>query len=132
MKRTIVLSAAALLAAPTALLVTAPAHADGPEKHARGSVAGARYDIDIEKERGFEVNVELDGVPSASTWRVVVKHDGERIGSQTAPATRDDGRYEVDFRDLRSKNTAGKDTFTVTIKRVGGPGSVTRTLTFAR
>ena len=45
---------------------------------------------------------------------------------------RDDGRYEVDFREIRSANTAGADTFKVTIKRVGGGGSkVTRTLRFA-
>ncbi|MCW2773944.1 MAG: hypothetical protein JWN91_2270 [Nocardioides sp.] len=132
-KRIIALTtAAALVAAPVAVLVAGPAQADGPERHARGTVAGATYDISAEKERGFEVSADLEGVAAGSTWKVVVKHDGTRIGSQTLRAVPDDGRHEVDFRDFRSANTAGKDVFTVKIKRVDGAGSVTRTLTFAR
>jgi hypothetical protein len=131
-KRIIALStAAALVAAPAAVLVAGPAQADGPERHARGTVAGATYDMSAEKERGFEVSADVEGVPSGSTWKVVVKHDGKRIGSQTLRAVPDDGRHEVDFRDFRSANTAGKDVFTVKIKRVDGAGSVTRKLTFA-
>jgi hypothetical protein len=115
-KRIIALTtAAALVAAPAAVLVAGPAQADGPERHARGTVAGASYDMSAEKGRGFEVSAD----------------DGKKIGSQTLRAVPDDGRHEVDFRDFRSANTAGKDVFTVKISRVDGAGSVTRKLTFA-
>lgn len=132
-KRTIALTAAGVLAvgALTAL-AAGPAQADGPERHARGQVAGAAYDISVEKDRRFEVDADIDGVPAGSTWRMVVRHEGKRVGVRTAQAVRDDGRWEVDFREVRSKDTSGADTFKVTLKRVGGPGKVTRTLHFAR
>ncbi|MEP9364593.1 hypothetical protein ABLE68_16625 [Nocardioides sp. CN2-186] len=131
LKRTIALTTAGtMLAGTAAALVAAPAHADGPEKNAYGSVGSARYEISVEKERRFEINADLDGVPAGSSWKVVVRHDGKRVGSQTADAVRDDGRYEVDFHDFHSADTAGKDTFKVTIKRTDGAGKVTRTLTF--
>jgi hypothetical protein len=125
-------TATALVAGTGAALVASPAQADGPERHARGQVAGAAYEISIEKERRFEVDADLDGVPVGSTWRMVVRHDGKRVGASTARAVRDDGRYEVDFREVRSANTAGADTFKVTLKRVGTSAKVTRTLRFAR
>ena len=132
-KRTVAsIAAGALIAAPATVLLAGPASADGPEREARGTVAGAQYDISVEKDGRFEVSADLDGVPSGSTWKVVVKHEGKKVGSQTRNAKRDDGRYEVDFRDFHSENTRGKDTFKVTIKRVDGAGKVTRTLTFKR
>ncbi len=132
MKRTLALTTAGAVVAGSAVAVWAiPAQADGPERHANGTVAGASYDIDIEKEGTFEVDVDLDGVPANSTWRLVVHHDGKKIATRTANAESDDGGYDVDFPDVRSGDTAGKDTFKVTIKRVGGSGKVTRTLTFA-
>ncbi|MCW2791831.1 MAG: hypothetical protein JWO76_929 [Nocardioides sp.] len=130
-RTTALTTAAALLTAPAIALAAAPAHADGPEKHAQGAVGGGRYDINIEKENGFDVGVDLEGIPASSTWKLVVKHDGKRVSTQTANSRLDDGRHEVDFRDVRSKNTKGKDSFTVKISRVDGAGSVTRTLTFA-
>lgn len=132
-KRIIALStAAALVAGSAATLVAVPAQADGPERHAHGRVAGAEYEISIEKERRFEVDADLDGVPAGSTWRMVVRHDGKRVGTSTARAVRDDGRWEVDFREVRSADTSGGDTFKVTLSRVGGAGKVTRTLSFPR
>lgn len=133
MKRTIALTTATALAAGTAaVLVAVPAQADGPERHAHGRVAGAAYDITIEKDRRFEVDADLDGVPAGSTWRMVVRHDGTRVGTSTARAVRDDGRWEVDFREVNSADTSGGDAFTVTLSRVGGSGKVTRTLSFPR
>jgi hypothetical protein len=123
-------TASALVAGTGAALLATPAQADGPERHARGQVAGAAYEIGVEKDRRFEVDADLDGVPAGSSWRMVVRHDGERIGSSTARAVRDDGRYEVDFREIRSANTPGADTFKVTLKRVGTSTKVTRTLRF--
>ena len=131
-KQLIALSTATLMIGTgAAALVAAPAQADGPERHAHGRVAGASYEIGIEKERRFEIDADLDGVPAGSTWKLYVRHEGKRIAVRTARAVRDDGRWEVDFRDVRASNTAGKDTFKVRIKQVGGP-SVTRTITFNR
>ncbi|WP_343908235.1 hypothetical protein, partial [Nocardioides aquiterrae] len=114
-------------------LTAAPAQADGPERHAHGTVAGARYEISAEKDAGrFEVDADLDGVPAGSAWKMVVRHDGEKVATRTAKAVRDDGRYDVDFREVRRGDSAGKDVFRVTLTRTDGAGRVTRTLTFAR
>jgi hypothetical protein len=134
LNRAIALPAAgALIAGSTVLTVhAAPALADGPEKHARGNVAGAHYDISIEKDRKFEVDADLEGVAAGSRWKMVVRHDGKKVGTRIAHAVRDDGRYEVDFDDVHSANTKGKDRFKVTLKRINGHGKVVRTITFAR
>lgn len=134
MRNTIALTTAALTAGAATLAVAAPAHADGPERHAAGTVAGARYEISAEKDNGrFEVDADLDGVAAGSTWRMVVRHDGTRVATRTASAVRDDdGGYDVDFRDVRRADSAGKDVFRVTLTRTDGAGSVSRTLTFRR
>jgi len=80
MKRTIALTTATALAGGTALAVAVPAQADGPERHAHGSIAGARYEISAERDDGrYEVDADLDGVRSGSTWRMVVRHDGAKV-----------------------------------------------------
>jgi hypothetical protein len=133
MKRIAIATAGvAALATGAAVFVAAPAVADGPEKHASGRVGGGWFEISAEKERGFEVDADLDNVAAGSTWKLVVRHDGDRISRQVLSAVRDDGRYEVDFRDVHARNTKGSDTFKVTIKRTDGPGKVVRTLAFAR
>lgn len=134
MKRTIALiTVAALAAGSAALAIAGPAQADGPERHARGTVAGAQYEITAEKDNGrFEVDADLDGVPAGSTWRMVVRHDGKKVATRTATAVRDDGRYDADFRDVDRPDSAGADTFKVTLTRTDGAGSVTRTLSFTR
>ncbi len=109
-------------------LLAAPAQADGPEKHATGTVAGGFYDISVEKEGGFEVSADIEGVPASSTWRIIVRHDGQKVGSQKLRSRLDDGQHEVDFRDFSSADTAGKDTFRVTLRRTDGTAKVTRTL----
>lgn len=135
MKRTIALTTAtALVAGSGALLVAAPAQADGPERHARGTIAGAQYEISAEKDNGrFEVDADIDRVPAGSTWKMVVRHDGKKVATRTATAVRDDdGHYDADFRDVKRADSAGKDVFKVTLKRTDGAGSVTRTLSFSR
>ena len=96
-----------------ALLAAAPAHADGPEQHAHGSVAGARYE-----HRSTEKDARLRGRASTSTacrparpGRSCVKHDGQadRQPDRTRRPRR--RRYEVDFARRPQPNTAGKDTF---------------------
>lgn len=125
-------TAATLIAGTGAALIASPAQADGPERHAYGQIGGASYDIGIEKDRVFEIDADLDGVTAGSTWRMVVRHDGKKVGTRTANAVPDDGRWEVDFREVRSADTAGPDTFKVTLKRTDGPGKAKKTLTFAR
>lgn len=134
MKRIAIATAsAAALATGVAVLVAAPAIADGPEKHSSGRVGGGWFEISAEKERnGFDLDADLDNVAAGSTWKIVVRHDGQRISRQVLNAVPDDGRHEVDFRDVRARNTSGADTFKVTIKRTDGPGKVVRTLSFAR
>jgi len=135
-KRTLALTTAGTLVAGTAVAAfwaVPAAQADGPERHANGKVGGARYDIDIEKEGTFEIDVDLDGVAAGSKWRLVVRHDGKKVATRTAHAEADDdGGYDADFPDVTSGDTAGKDTFKVTIARVDGEGKVTRTLVFAK
>jgi hypothetical protein len=123
---------AVALAGGSTALVAAPAQADGPEKQRRGTVAGASYEISVEKDRRFEVDADLDGVRSGSQWRMVVRHEGHKVAVRTAGAVRDDGRYEVDFREVHTRDTRGNDRFSVTLERIDGPGKVTRTLVFAR
>jgi hypothetical protein len=135
--RIIALATTAAVAAGTTAAVAAPASADGPEREVRGSIGSGHYEINAEKERSsghsrFEVDADLDGVAKGSTWRMVVRHEGKRISKQVVRATPDDGRYEVDFREVRARNTTGKDTFKVTLVRVGTQTKVTRTLAFRR
>ncbi|MFT4082084.1 MAG: hypothetical protein QM638_05820 [Nocardioides sp.] len=129
--RAIALTAAGTVLAGSVVATSATAFADGPERHASGTIGKAHYDIEIEKEKRYEVSVDLDGVAKGSTWKLRVRHDGRLITKQKRTAERDDGRYEVDFRDVGSRNTSGKDTFTVTILRAGG-GKAVRTLVFSR
>jgi hypothetical protein len=131
MNRMIALTTATALVAGSGLALAAPASADGPEKHARGTIGTATYEISAEKDdRRYEVDADLDGVPAGSTWRMVVRHDGEVVAKRTARAARDEGRYDADFRSVRRPDTAGADTFKVTLERVDGTAKVTRTLGF--
>ena len=81
---------------------------------------------------GIHAFTDLDGVPAGSTWKLVVRHDGNRIATRIGHAEPDDGRYEVDFPEVHSRNTPGADRFKVKIVRVDGPGKAVRTLVFGR
>ena len=84
MKRIAIATAsAAALATGVAVLVAAPAIADGPEKHSSGRIGGGWFEISAEKERnGFDLDADLDNVAAGSTWKLVVRHDGQRISRQ--------------------------------------------------
>lgn len=114
-KRTIALgTAGTLLVAPAALALTAaPAHAD-VERH--GSCGGGTYELSVDREgRGYEVNVDLDRIAPGSRWRVVIFQDGQRKVKVVRTAERD-GDLDVE---RYLPNTAGKDTFRFTAKRIG-------------
>lgn len=130
-RTTALITAGVVSAVPLSVVLAGAANADGIEKERHGTVAGARYEFNVEKERrGYDVDVDLDGIRKASSWKVVVKHDGKTILKQTKRAHRDDdGGYEVDFRDVRSGDTPGSDTFKMKVSKVGG-GSSARTIAF--
>ena len=107
-------TAGVVLAAPAALMLTAaPAHADVER---RGTCGGGTYELSVDREgRGYEVNVDLDHVAAGSKWRVVITQDGTRKAKVVRTAERD-GDLDVE---RYLPNTAGKDTFKFTAKRLG-------------
>ncbi|TYL45516.1 hypothetical protein FXB39_17930 [Nocardioides sp. BGMRC 2183] len=110
-------AAGALLATPLALLTATSAHADA-SKERDFRVAGAKVDFSVEKDDGrFEVDVDIDDAKPGSKWRVVLRHDGKRFHNRVHRA---DSDGDVDI-DRKRPNTAGKDTFKVVVKKVGGP-----------
>lgn len=107
----------ALLATATAgatVLVAAPASADVER---RGTCAGATYELSVDRERGgFEVDADVDRARPSSEWRVTVRHDGAVAVSRTLRAD-DEGELDVD---AWRRDTAGSDTFTLTVRPAGG------------
>ncbi|GAB2877296.1 hypothetical protein [Nocardioides pacificus] len=120
---TATLGAAALLIAPLSLM-SAPAHADGPEKKREFRIAGAEIDFSVEKDDGrFEVEVDIDDARPGSRWRVILKHDGKRFHNRVHRAD-GDGDIEID---RKRGDTRGADVFKVRVKQVGG-GAKGRTI----
>lgn len=114
MKKMLIASTALLATAGTTVLVAAPANADVER---RGTCAGATYELNVDRERGgFEVDADLDNARVGSEWRVAIRHDGKLVTSRVLTA---DNEGELDLGVYR-KNTAGKDTFKLTVTPVGG------------
>ncbi|PKH41013.1 hypothetical protein SAMN05192575_10941 [Nocardioides alpinus] len=114
MKKTLIATTALLATAGTTVLVAAPANAD-VEK--RGTCAGATYELNVDRERGgFEVDADLDNARVGSEWRVAIRHDGRLAISRVLRA---DNEGELDLGVYR-KNSAGTDTFKLTVTPVGG------------
>ena len=116
MKKTLIAGTAlaATAAAGTTLLVAAPASADVER---RGTCAGATFELNVDRERGgFEVDADLDRARPGSRWRVTLRHDGEVVTSKVHTA---DAEGDIDI-DRWRRNTAGTDTFKLTVKPVGG------------
>lgn len=115
MKKTLIATTlVATAAAGTTVLVAGPASADVER---RGTCAGATYELHVDRERGgFEVDADIDRARPGSEWRVAVRHDGALA---TSRALRADGEGELDL-DIFRRNTAGKDTFTLTVTPAGG------------
>ena len=115
MKKTLIATTlVATAAAGTAVLVAGPASADVER---RGTCAGATYELNVDRERGgFEVDADVDDARPGSEWRVAVRHDGRLATSRVLRAD-DEGELDLDtFR----RNTAGSDTFTLTVTPAGG------------
>ena len=111
------IAATALLATAAGgatVLVAAPASADVER---RGTCAGATYELNVDRERGgFEVDADIDNARPGSEWRVAIRHDGRLATSRVLTAD-DEGELDLDtFR----RNTAGQDTFRLTVTPAGG------------
>lgn len=113
-RTTATLGATALLATPLAVLTASPAAAADREF----GYAGADVEFDVERDDGrFEVEVEIDDARPGSRWRVVLRHNGKVFHERVHRA---DGDGEVEIEKKR-RNTRGRDTFKLTVKRIGGP-----------
>jgi hypothetical protein len=115
MKKSLIASTAlvATAAAGTTVLVAAPASADVER---RGTCAGATYELNVDRERGgFEVDADIDDARAGSEWTVAIRHDGKLATSRVLRA---DNEGELDLDTFR-RNTAGKDTFRLTVTPAG-------------
>lgn len=121
---TAALAAGSLLAAPVALVATAPsAHAD-VQRH--GKCGPGVYDFSVDREgAGFEVSADVDGLKPGSRWKIVLRHDGTKIASVTRRADRE-GDIDVE---RYARGSAGADTFKMKVKRVGGTASCSASIT---
>jgi anti-sigma-K factor RskA len=116
MKKSLIASTAlvATAAAGTTVLVAAPASADVER---RGTCAGATYELNVDRERGgFEVDADIDDARAGSEWTVAIRHDGKLATSRVLRA---DNEGELDLDTFR-RNTAGQDTFRLTVTPAGG------------
>jgi anti-sigma-K factor RskA len=116
MKKSLIASTAlvATAAAGTTVLVAAPASADVER---RGTCAGATYELNVDRERGgFEVDADIDNARAGSEWTVAIRHDGKLATSRVLRA---DNEGELDLDTFR-RNTAGQDTFRLTVTPAGG------------
>ncbi|GGD15816.1 hypothetical protein GCM10007231_13560 [Nocardioides daphniae] len=121
-KTTATLGATALLATGLGAVATAPAQAADREFRC----SGAEVEFDVEKEDGrFEVEADIDDAKPGSKWRITLRHDGKVYYNKVRTAD-SDGDVEVD---RNRRNTAGKDVFKITVKKVGSKKSCSRTIT---
>ena len=122
-RTTALIGAGTILAVPTAVLVSAPAHAD-VDRH--GRCGGGVYEFSVDREgRGIEIDAGLERVAPGSKWRLTLTHDGTRYYSGVRRA---DHEGDVDV-DRHRPNTAGTDTFKFRAKRVGHKVGCTATIT---
>ena len=71
------------------------------------------------------MSADLDRVGAGTTWTIVIRHDGKRVGKVTRTA---DAEGYVDL-DVNRPDTRGKDTFSF---RATGPGGATCKVTITR
>ena len=119
-KSTAVAGITALLAVPTAMVVASPANADIERG---GSCAGARYELNVDRERGgFEVDADIEDAAPGSRWRIVLKHDGRTYYNKVRTTDREG---DVDVERFRH-NTNGRDRLGLRVKNLR-TGEVCRT-----
>ena len=81
---------------------------DDLERSARCGQAVVELSVDRENQ-GFEVDGDVDNAKPGSSWKVVIRHDGDKVLARTLTADAEGG---LDVDTLRA-NTAGNDVFTL-------------------
>lgn len=120
-RTTAALGASVLLATSLAGVAASPAQAADREFR----YAGADIDFDVERDDGrYEVDVDVDDAAPGSRWRIVLRHNG-KVFHKAVHRADSDGEIEVD---RERANTRGRDTFKLTIKKIGGPRAKSRTI----
>jgi len=120
-RTTATLGSLALFSIPMVALTAAPAAAVDKSKRCDG----ARMELSVEKDDGrFEVEADIDDAAPGSKWRVVLKQDGSTFFKDVRRADTE-GDISVD-RDRA--DTAGTDTFTLRVNRVGTSGGCSLTI----
>lgn len=119
-KTTALLAAGALIAAPLATIATAGSAQADSQTTKRGVCGAGTYEFQVEREDaedggGYDVSADIDRVAPGSTWTIVIRHDGKRVGKVTRSADNDG---DVDL-DVNRPNTAGKDVFTFRASSAG-------------
>ena len=108
------------LSVPVVLMLTDSAdaltgHQADDDTERTVSCGQALVELNVDKEGNrFEVDGDVDNATPGSTWRVVVRHDGDRVLSRTVDA---DVEGDLDVETLRP-NTAGSDVFTFRVKNI--------------
>jgi hypothetical protein len=108
------------LSVPVVLMLTDSANAltgrgadDDIERTVSCGQALVELNVDKEGNR-FEVDGDVDNAEPGSTWKVVLRHDGDRVLTRTVRA---DVEGDLDVETLRP-NTAGSDVFSFRVKNV--------------
>ena len=75
----------------------------------------ALVELNVDKEAGgFEVDGDVDNAKPGSTWKVVLRHDGDQVLARTLKA---DHEGELDVDTLRP-DTSGSDVLTLRVKNI--------------
>jgi hypothetical protein len=108
------------LSVPAVLMLTDSADAvtgrlgdDDLERSARCGAAVVELSVDRENQ-GFEVDGDVDNAKPGSSWKVVIRHDGDKVLARTLKA---DAEGDLDVDTVRP-NSAGDDVFTLRVKNL--------------
>lgn len=104
---------AAVLSGPVALVTAGSAAADVERQ---GVCKNGVYEFSVDREgRHHEASVDLDGLTPGTTWRVVLRHNGERVAVRRIVA---DAEGDVEFERTRL-HASGQDTWRFKARQVG-------------
>jgi hypothetical protein len=110
------------LSVPVVLMLTDSADglagpfARGADELERTAQCGrAHVELSVDRESsGFEVDGDVDDARAGSRWKVVIRHDGDKVLARTLTADRE-GDLDVE---TRRPDTAGDDVFKLRVKNL--------------
>jgi hypothetical protein len=108
------------ISVPAVLMLTDSANAltgrEADDDLERSAGCGdARVELSVDREHnGFEVDGDVDNAKAGSSWKVVVRHDGDKVLARTLKA---DAEGDLDV-DTTRPNSAGDDVFTLRVKNL--------------